>query len=88
MADPAAKIGLDNVYARVETIDMFTSLTDPGLASPASSYDEPTPCPECGIGDAEYGLHEADCPSGGDGLDIDALQDSYREAEDESGHVR
>jgi hypothetical protein len=33
-------------------------------AEPASPYDEPTPCPECGIGDAEYSEHEADCPSG------------------------
>lgn len=31
--------------------------------------DTPTQCPECGIGDSEYGLHESDCPSGGDGWD-------------------
>ena len=26
--------------------------------------DEPIQCPECGIGDAEYGVHESGCPSG------------------------
>ena len=42
----------------------LATYNDPGLASPASPYDDPTPCPECGIGDAEYGVHEVDCPSG------------------------
>jgi hypothetical protein len=27
-------------------------------------YDDPTPCPECGAEDAEYGQHEPGCPSG------------------------
>lgn len=37
---------------------------DRGLASPPSPYDDPTPCPECGAEDAEYGQHEPGCPSG------------------------
>lgn len=78
---------LDTLNHKLYSIDMVTYLNDPGLASPPSPYDDPTPCAECGVGDAEYGLHEADCPSGGDGLDLDALQDAYREAEDEIGHV-
>lgn len=43
---------------------MDHSLYDPGLASPPSPYDDPTPCPECGVEDMEYGEHEEDCPSG------------------------
>ena len=69
---------------------MFTSLTDPGLASPPSPYDDPTPCPECGIEDAEYGVHERGCPSGYPTLDATdpeqkALDDATREYEDEYG---
>lgn len=26
--------------------------------------DEPYVCPECGVEDAEYSVHERDCPSG------------------------
>lgn len=26
--------------------------------------DQPTQCPECGIADEEFGLHEEGCPSG------------------------
>ena len=64
---------------------MFTSsLTDPGLASPPSPYDDPTPCAECGTEDAEYGVHERGCPSGYPTLDdTDPLQDATREYEDE-----
>jgi hypothetical protein len=40
------------------------SFAESPVDSPSSPYDEPTPCPECGIGDAEYSEHEADCPSG------------------------
>lgn len=40
--------------------------SDPIITAPD---DTPTQCPECGIGDSEYGLHESDCPSGGDGWD-------------------
>ena len=44
------------------------------------------PCPECGIGDAEYGLHERGCPSGYPTQDpeLDNLQNTYRETEDEA----
>jgi transcriptional regulator with XRE-family HTH domain len=34
-----------------------------GLAT-AARYDNPERCPECGIGDAEYGVHARGCPSG------------------------
>lgn len=27
-------------------------------------FPAPEACPECGIGDAEYGLHRSGCPSG------------------------
>ena len=29
-----------------------------------AKHTQPIPCPECGIGDADYGLHESDCSSG------------------------
>jgi hypothetical protein len=61
-------------------------MDNPGLASPPSPYDEPTPCPECGIGDAEYSEHEADCPSGYPTQDreLDELQKATREFEDDT----
>ena len=43
--------------------------------------DEPSSCPECGIGDAEYGLHEPNCPSGGDGLETDSDREARQVAE-------
>lgn len=66
---------------------MTHPFNDPGLYSPTSPYDDPTPCPECGVDDAEYGLHEAGCPSGYPTFDpeLDELQNLYREAEDENG---
>ena len=36
---------------------------------PSDDYTDPTPCPECGVGDAEYGVHERGCPSGYPTLD-------------------
>lgn len=29
-----------------------------------TTFDDPTPCPECGAPDEEYGQHEPGCPSG------------------------
>ncbi len=42
------------------------------------------PCPECGAEDAEYGQHEAGCPSGYPTRDPegDELMDATREFED------
>lgn len=63
---------------------MISSLNDPGLAGPPSPYDDPTPCPECGAEDAEYGLHENDCPSGYPTFAAsDPLSEAAREYEDE-----
>ncbi len=51
------------------------------------SFDTPEACPECGTGDAEYGVHESGCPSGYPTIDDtdrerDAWQDAMRESED------
>jgi hypothetical protein len=64
----------------------ITSDTDPGLASPPSPYDDRTPCPECGIGDELYMLHNEGCPSGHPARDpeLDGLQNAYWEYEEEA----
>jgi hypothetical protein len=58
--------------------------------SPPSPYDDPTPCPECGIGDAEYSEHEPGCPSGyptrAPDPELADMQAAYRETEDEAGY--
>ncbi len=51
------------------------------------TFDKPEACPECGTGDAEYGIHESGCPSGYPTIDDtdrerDAWQDAMRESED------
>lgn len=57
------------------------SLTHPE----SDAGDDPmTPCPECGIEDSEYGLHNQGCPSGYPAWDpeLDGLQQATREFED------
>jgi hypothetical protein len=66
-----------------------TMYSEPWAAGP----DDPfriEPCPECGAPDAEFGLHEPGCPSGFATRDLtpaerelDALQNAYRDFEDE-----
>lgn len=49
--------------------------------SPPSPYDDPTPCPECGTEDAEYGVHNDGCPSGYPTLsDTDRERDAMQNA--------
>lgn len=61
---------------------MTTPLSDPGLASPPSPYDDdPTPCPECGTPDQEYDIHKQGCPSGYPAYDP-ALDATYQEIDE------
>jgi hypothetical protein len=55
-----------------------------------TGYDDPTPCPECGAEDEEYGQHEPGCPSGYPTRDPEgeALQDAAREYENRWGDWR
>lgn len=55
----------------------------------ATGPDDPyriEPCPECGAGDAEFGLHEPNCPSGYPTRDPEeeALQEATREYENDN----
>lgn len=63
-----------------------TQYSEPWAAGPDDPYRVEA-CPECGAGDAEYGLHEPDCPSGFPTRDPDpeltAIQEATREYEDE-----
>jgi hypothetical protein len=62
-----------------------TQFSEPWAAGPDDPYTI-EPCPECGAPDAEYGLHEPDCPSGYPTRDPEkaAFQEAVREYENDN----
>jgi hypothetical protein len=55
--------GIDEVDPDPYTVESWAPFRR-DIATGLAAATAPEPCPECGIGDAEYSEHEADCPSG------------------------